>query len=353
MIHKRALMRFNGRHADRIHIINRGMQADSFNNGGRTRFKPRRGLGPGRFFEAHAFDHIATAQEGRHAIQMFQLAPQHANARWPVKLMAGEAVEIAANGSNIHAPMHHGLRPIQQNLRTMRMGQRHHTFNRRDGTQHIGHMRERDQPHLAIGKLGGQVFHVQFAGIRHTTDAQGIAAFITQHLPGHDIGMVFKLGNQHRLIRAHHAAAPAMRDQIDRFRAVARENHFPRIRRIDEARDRTARSLKSIGRHFGKPIGAAMDIGISRFHAARHGINHRAGLLRTRPRIKKHERLAVLRLGQDREILPDALDIKTHDAVPCRTHQPSTAAVSASRNTSSSSPSKASCKKACTSMDRA
>ena len=165
--------------------------------------------------------------------------------------------------------------------------------------------------------------------------------------------MVFKLGNQHRLIRAHHAAAPAMRNQIDRFCAVACENHFPRIGGIDEARHRAARRFVSIGRHFGKPIGAAMDIGISRFHAARHGINHRAGLLRTRPGIEKHQRLSMLRLRQDREILPDAMDIKAHDAVPCRTHHPSTAAVSASRNTSSSSPSKASCKKACTSMDRA
>ena len=214
-------------------------------------------------------------------------------------------------------------------------------------------MRQSHQPHLAIGKLGGQIFHVQFARIRHAADAQGVTAIIAQHLPRHDIGMVFQFGNQHRLIRAHHAAAPAMRDQIDRFCAVAGENHFPRIWRIDEARDRTARGLKSIGRHFGKPIGAAMDIGISRFHAARHGINHCAGLLRTRPGIEKDKRLAMLRLRQDREILPDAMDIKAHDAVPCRTHQPSTAAVSASRNTSSSSPSKASCRKACTSMDRA
>ena len=197
--------------------------------------------------------------------------------------MAGEAVEIAANGSNIHAPMHHRLRTIQQHLRAMRVCQRHHTFNGCDGAEHIGHMRQSHQPNLAIGKLGGQIFHVQFTGISHAADAQGIAAIITQHLPGHDIGVVFKLGDQHRLIRAHHAAAPAMRDQIDRFRAVACENHFPRIGGIDEARHRAARRFVCIGRHFGEPIGATMDIGISRFHAARHGINHRARLLRTRP----------------------------------------------------------------------
>ena len=179
--------------------------------------------------------------------------------------------------------MHRRLRSIQQHLGTMRMGQSHHTFNRRDSPQHIGHMRERHQPHLAIRKLGGQIFHVQFAGIRHAANAQEIAAIIAQHLPGHDIGVVFQFGNQYCLVRAHHATAPAMRHQIDGFCAIPRKHHFTLIRRIDEARHRTARSFVSISRQFRQPIGAAMHIGISRFHAARHRFNHRARLLRTRP----------------------------------------------------------------------
>ncbi len=135
---------------------------------------------------------------------------------------------------------------------------------------------------------------------------------------------------------------------------------FARIAGVDEARGRLTRGLIGVGGEFAQPIGAAMDIGVGGFHAADHGVDHRARLLRAGAAVEEHQRPAALRLRQDREILADAGDVEAglgqavhHAAAPWRCHQESTARVRAARNVSSVTVSTASCRKASTSIARA
>jgi hypothetical protein len=99
----------------------------------------------------------------------------------------------------------------------------------------VGH---RDQPDLAVRELRREVVHVELAGLGHPRDAQLDPVRIAQHLPGHQVRMVLHLGDHHGLARLHHAAAVAVRAEVDRFGAGLGEDdsrRSPAFRNRDTA----------------------------------------------------------------------------------------------------------------------
>ena len=353
-----AFMRLDRRHADGGDVVDRRMQADRFDDGGRAGLELRGHRRPFGFLEGDVADHVAATEHRRHAVKQFKPRPQHADAGRAVQLVAGEAVEVATDRLHIDAPVHRGLRAVEQHLRTMRVGERDDAFDRRNGAEHVRHMRDGDEADLAIGKLGLKVVHVEFAAVGDAADAKFVALVVAQHLPRDDVGVVFKFADQHRLAGLHHAAAPAMGDEVHRLGAVAGEDDLARVGGVEEAGRGGARFLIGIGGEFREPVSAAMDIGVGRFHAADHGVDHGARLLGRGAGIEEDQRAPPrLRLRQDREILPDARDVEGggrqrvhHAAAAWRDHQASSARVNAPRRVSSVTVSTASCRKASTSM---
>ena len=67
------------------------------------------------------------------------------------------------------------------------------------GAEHVGHVGDGDQPDAAIGQQRLERRHVQLARVGDRGDAQLDAVRVAQHLPGHDVGVVLHLGDQHRL----------------------------------------------------------------------------------------------------------------------------------------------------------
>ena len=105
----------------------------------------------------------------------------------------------------------------------------------------------RDQPDLAVGELRREVLQVQLARVGHAADAQLHTALVPQHLPGHDVGVVLHLADEHRPVRPHHPAPVAVGDEVDRLRAVAGEDHLARVRGAEEARHGGAGGLVGVG----------------------------------------------------------------------------------------------------------
>ena len=350
MIDQPPLMRLDRRHADRCDVVDRSVQANGLDDCRRAGLELRRRRRPFAALEGHHGDHVAAAEEGRHALLVLEPRPEHADPRRTVQLVAGEGVEIRPQRLHVDAAMDRGLAAVEQDLGAMGMGERHQPLGRRHGAEHVRHVGDGDQPDLAVGELRLDIGHVELAGIGDVGDAQLDAMGVAQHLPGDDVGVVLERADQHGLPGLHDAAAPAMGDEVHRLGAVPGEDHLARIASVDEARDGAAGGLVILGRRLAQPIGAAMDIGVAALHAADHGVNHGARLLRRGAAVEEHQVLAADLLRQDREIGADAGEVEAHAAPR---HQVPTAASTAARAVGSVTPSTASCRKASIRIERA
>ena len=272
---------------DRVHIINGRTQPHRLDNRRRSRLETKRRLRPGGFLIGHGRDHVAAAHEGRHRVEQFALAVEHADPRWPVELVPGEDIEISVDGFDIDAPMHHRLRAIEQNLRAALMGKGGKPLGRGIAAEDVGHMGDGEQPHLAIGELPLQAGEIDLARIGDLRDPQLDAGRIPQHLPRHQIGVMFHLGNHDRLAGLQERFRVAMGDEVDGLGRVADEDDLLALG-VQEGRRLVARGLIIIGGALAHPVQAAMHIGVAMLHRPHHRLDHGARLLRRGGAVEEH-----------------------------------------------------------------
>src|SRR5271166_1629292 len=235
---------------------------------------------------------------------------------------------------------------IKQRSDVMGMRQSRDPLSWRVAAQDVAHMRDRDELHPAITQKTLQRLHIEFAGVGYARDPQLDATIIPQHLPRHDVGVVLHLTDQHRVAAAQERASKAVSDEVDRLRAVAREDDLLPARRADERCDLVPHGLICLGRTFAHPVQATMDVGVLRLHNVAHRIDHDARLLGGRGAVEIHERLPPDPLGEDREGPPDVVDIEwstAGDRVHCchSAHVAATAASMGARSRTSSISSRA------------
>jgi hypothetical protein len=61
----------------------------------------------------HFADHLAAAIERRHRGEMLVFTVKHADAGWPVELVAGEGVKIAIKLAHVDVEVHRSLRAVE------------------------------------------------------------------------------------------------------------------------------------------------------------------------------------------------------------------------------------------------
>src|SRR5579863_5769903 len=88
------LMRVNLVAADPAHIVERRAKTDGLDDRRRPRLETMRRIVVGDEIAGDLLDHLAAAEEGRHSVEPFLLAIERADARRPIKLVAGNGVEI-------------------------------------------------------------------------------------------------------------------------------------------------------------------------------------------------------------------------------------------------------------------
>src|SRR6187397_2301157 len=105
-------MRADAGLADRVDVVKRRAEPDRLDDRRRSRLEFVRRLAVSDAILKHLMNHFATTVERRHRHKMLVLAIKRADAGRPVKLMAGENVEIAVNVPNVDVEMHCRLRAV-------------------------------------------------------------------------------------------------------------------------------------------------------------------------------------------------------------------------------------------------
>jgi hypothetical protein len=227
--------------------------------------------------------------------------PQRADAGRPEHLVARERHEVDAQRLHVHRAVRHALRRVKEHERPGLVGRARDLLDGIDRHQHVRDVHEPDELDASVLEQARQGRAIQLAVVRDRQIADLDPALLAQHVPGHQVRVMFHLGEQDRVAGLEARARPAVRDEVDRLGAVAREHDLARRRGVDEPRDPATRVLVGGGRLLGDPVDPAMDVGVVGRVVAIHRQQNFVGLLRRRGAVEVDQRL-VARLAEDREL---------------------------------------------------
>ena len=131
------------------------------------------------------------------------------------------------------------------------------------------------------------------AVIAHLKNFERETEFVAQHLPGHQIGVMFRFGNQNFVAGLQVFASPAGGNQINRLGGIAGKNNFLLRSGVDEIRGNAARIFIFRGRLLGQIIRSAVHVGILPEINLVHFFDNLPRFLRRRSGIEKRVRFAV------------------------------------------------------------
>ncbi len=290
------------------HVVERRAQADG---AGDVRCAGLELVGQvvvGRFFEAHAADHVAAALVRVHLLQQLAFAVQHADARGTEDLVSGERVKIRIQGLHVDGQMRCRLGAVEQHHGAGVVGRFDDGFDRIDRAERVGYVHHGDDAglrpeHLQIG------IHVQLAFVAYRDHLELGARLSGEHLPGNDVGVMLHGGDDDLVAFLETRAPVALRHQVDAFGAAAHQYHFAAIGSVDESLGRVSGTLVVVGRPLAQGVHAAMHVGIVPLVVVTHGIDDAAGLLTGGAVIQIDERMAIHLLMQNREILADLVHV--------------------------------------------
>ena len=139
------------------------------------------------------------------------------------------------------------------------MGHLDHVANRVDRAQHVRSVGERDE---RGPKVQQDLVHLELQEpvVADRNELQVAVLFLDQELPGHQIGVVLHLGQDDRVAPADVAAAPRVRDEVDRLGRIADEDDLGRLRGVDELRGGGAGGLVGDRGPLGDLVDAAVDV---------------------------------------------------------------------------------------------
>ncbi len=291
------------------------LQADDFEDGGRTGFKTVRCHVPRDLFLGNVRDHFPATLVRWHSLQNFALAVQDTETCRAIELVRRKDVEVGIQRLYVDRHMYNALAAIDQHLGTDGMGLGDDLVERVDRTQHVRHMRNGDDLDLRRQQAveGG---HVERAIIKDRHVPQDEAFAFGQHVPRHDIGVVLHLCRQD-FVTGLQTFTETEGDQIDGFGGRLGENDLIDAR-VDKTRNGLTAGLIGVGRFVGQAVQTTVHIGVGMTHGVRHGVYDGIGLLRAGAAIEIDQRLAIDLTRQDRKILASTDNIKGHGSPPLR-----------------------------------
>ncbi|MBO7630225.1 MAG: DUF2851 family protein, partial [Bacteroidales bacterium] len=124
-----------------------------------------------------------------------------------------------------------------------------------------------------------------------------------RHLPRHEVGVVFHLGDEHFVTGLQEALAEGGGDEVHRLGGAAGEDHLLRRGCVDETLDGAAGGLELLGGKLAQMVHATVDVAVDGEVVAGQRVDDRQRFLRGGGVVEIDERAAVDRLLQYREIL--------------------------------------------------
>ena len=287
-------------HAQLAQVVHGRAQAHGLGGGRGAGLELVGQLVPGRALALDARDHVPAAQERRHLLQQLPAAVEQADGG-AERLVAGPGVEVGVDRAQVDGHLGHGLRAVDQADRAGRPGAPHDLGHRVDRAQDVGHVRHRHELHAALAEHGVELVQRELGPVGHRQVAQARAGGLAQELPGHDVGVVLHLGDEHLVALAHLLAAPGVGHEVDGLGGVAGEDRAGRIP-VHEGGDPLAGGLEGLGRLTGQLVDAAVDGGVGLPLEAVHRGDHRLGALRGGRRVEVGHAPAAELAREHREV---------------------------------------------------
>ena len=295
------LMRTHCLAVEGTHVIDRRRQTDAFDDRRRACLEPCRRIGIGDDVARDFADHLAAAIERPHRLQMRALAIERADTRRPIKLVAGDRIEIDIQRLHVHDLMHRALASIRQHRHAFGVRPRHNLFQRRHRAQHVRHMRDRNQ--LGLRPDGGiQCLDIQRTVIAQIDPTQHRALPLAQEMPRHDVGVMLHHRQHDLVVRLNAGREEGIGDEIDRLGAALGENDLVFMFGVQKLLHCAARRFVTVRRLGGEIMHPAMHIRVFAAREIAHRVQNLLRLLRRGRAIQINQRLAVHRLGENLEI---------------------------------------------------
>jgi hypothetical protein len=142
--------------------------------------------------------------------------------------VAGEADEVGAQRGDVHEPVRDRLGGVHQYQGPDRVCARRQVGDRVDGAEHVRLVRDRHDLGPLVDQLVSLV-KVEPPVRRHAEPAQLRAGPLAEHLPRHDVGVVFHLGDDDLIAlpdpqRSAGGVAERVGDQVDALGDVLGEH---------------------------------------------------------------------------------------------------------------------------------
>ena len=173
--------------------------------------------------------------------------------------------------------------------------------DRQHRPERIGDLCERDHSRPFI-EQGCEARNIQLARRSEGRGHQPGSARRAGHLPGHNVGVVLEVGDQHLIASSQVRMTPGLSHQVDGFGGTARKDDLAGRARIDKAAHGFTRAFKSARGCLAETMYAAVHIGMRGGGVGIDRIEHGAWLLRRGGTVQVHQRLTVQFAPQDRKI---------------------------------------------------
>ena len=295
-------------HAEGVEVVGGRGQPDRAGDVRRAGFELGRGVGVGGPFDPHAADHLAAALVRRELLQQFLPPPEDADPGGAVHLVAGHGVEVAAQFPHFDAQVRGRLRPVHHHERAVLPRRLRHLPHRVHRPQRVRDMHQRNDLH-ARGQAAAEVVEVEFAGVGDGNRRDPGADRFGHHLPGHDVGVVLHLGDQHLVTLAQRVAPQTGGREVQPLGGAPQEDDLLRGLRGKEGGHPRPRLLVLPGGPFRQDMDPAVDVRVAGLVHPVHGVEDRPGLLGARGVVQVGDRLPPRLLAQDREVAADPLEV--------------------------------------------
>ncbi len=133
---------------------------------------------------------------------------------------------------------------------------------------------------------------------------------LDEQLPRDEVRVVLHLGQDDLVAARDIAAAPRVRDEVDRLGGVPREHDLVAVGRVDEPGRLDPRRLVRRRRLLADRVDPAVDVGVVLAVEVGDRIDHDARLLARRRGVEVDQRMAVDHLLEDREVAPESDGVK-------------------------------------------
>src|ERR1043166_3918876 len=322
---KLLLVREGGVAVERVQVVNRRAESDLRGDGGRAGLELVGDGGVGAALERDGANHRAAAEERVHLLQKLGPAVEDAAPGGREHLVAGDAVEVAAQVLHVNLDMRSALRAVNEDGDAQLVRARRNLLDGVDRAERVRDVADADELR-ALAEERVELVEQEFARVVHRDDPEARALLLAEHLPGDEVRVVLHLGDDDLVTLSDELAPVAVHDEVDGLGDAAHEDALARLARVQEPSRLLARALVGRGRLLAQVVDAAVYVRVLLAQVFRAALDDDARNLRRGRVVEVDERLAVHRLGENGEVFADALHVPAFRSVSflrcllCRDH---------------------------------